>query len=404
MPGEITLQQVHDELRTTHEEFKKYVDKGLEEVRKSGEQSAETTATIEKINTELTELRKSHDELAAKRKRPSGEMLGGTEGRTEEEEAEMETRKASFNKFLRQGTDEMGGDEKRALSSSSDADGGFLTPVDYESELITYAHDDAAIRPLAQVGPTSRDTVQLGAISKPVVAWGTQNLAVSPQDLQAGGQRITIYDLRALTLIHNNTLDDAEADVWGELVDQFSMAVAEAEDLAHAVGAGNKQPQGVMANDDVLANFKVSGHATLLNGVEGLIDVLYSLKKTYRRNATWAMNSLTESEVRKLRDDSGGAGTGQFLWQPPVQAGAPATLLGRPLANPEGMPDIAANSFPVVCGDFRRGYKIRDRAGLTIKRLDERYSEYDQVGFILKRRTGGQVTQAEAFSCLKIAA
>jgi len=66
-------------------------------------------------------------------------------------------------------------------------------------------------------------------------------------------------------------------------------------------------------------------------------------KKTYRANGTWAFNSTTEAVIRKLKD-----GEGRYLWQPPVQLGAPALLLGKPIVNPEGMPDIAANAYPIV--------------------------------------------------------
>jgi HK97 family phage major capsid protein len=108
------------------------------------------------------------------------------------------------------------------------------------------------------------------------------------------------------------------------------------------------------------------------------------------------MNSTTEAKVRQFKDSNG-----QYLWQPPVQAGAPATLLGRPSVNPEGMPAVAADAFPIAIGDFRRGYRIRDRKGLTITRLIERYAEFDQTGFMVKRRTGGQVVLAEAFHLIK---
>jgi len=54
-------------------------------------------------------------------------------------------------------------------------------------------------------------------------------------------------------------------------------------------------------------------------------------------------------------------------------------------------------------GDFKAGYKIRDRKGLTVQRLIERYAEYDQTGFKIVKRVGGQVTLVEAFCPVKIA-
>ena len=145
----------------------------------------------------------------------------------------------------------------------------------------------------------------------------------------------------------------------------------------------------------------------MINGFPAGIDrwpefrktLVYALKKVYRRNATWAMNSTTEGLYRMLKD-----GEGRYLWDTGLDKDGVPTLLGKKVINPEGMPDIAANAFPVLFGDFASGYKIRDRSGVVIKRLVERYAEYDQTGFLLKKRVGGEVALPEAFRCLKITA
>jgi len=397
------INEVFEEMRKAHVLLTEHVDKQVEEVRKSGEASALTNETVEKINADLTELRGQYDELVKASQRPSAKGMGGADTSPEEE-----LRKSAFIKFLRHGAGEQGNasytpEERRALSSSSDSDGGFLVPATFENDVITQAYNDAEMRAICNVAPTSRDTVHLASLSKAVVAWGTKNLAISPQDLQAGGERIEIFDLKALTLIANNTLDDSVANVWAELTAMFSMAIAEAEDDAFAIGAGNNSPQGILADSRVQANYTATGVAGGLfdgsnNGIDALISMHAALKKTYRRNSTWGMNSLTEGAVRKLKDTNG-----QYLWQPPVQAGAAPTLLGRPVVNPEGIADVAANSFPIVLGDFRKGYKIRDRAGVTVQRLSEKYAEYDQTGFLIKKRVGGQVVLPEAFRVLKVA-
>ena len=399
-----SIKELHEEIQKAHGEFKTYVDQQLEEVRKAGHSSSDTVEKVEKINEQLTKLTGQYDELRTKMDRPEGDhaAAGG------EEAKEMELRKSAFVKMLRHGAGEngrsmMSADEIRALSSSSDADGGFIVPVDYESEIIKQAYNDAEVRPICNVASTGRDTVQMPALSKPTVAWGTANLAVSPQELAAGAERITINPLKALVLISNDTLDDSDANVWAELSEMFGGAVSEGEDDAFAVAPGVNSPKGFAGDSRVQANYTPTGVAAALtdasnNGVDALIAMLHSLKKAYRRNSTWAMNSTVEGTIRTLKDSNG-----QYLWQPPVQAGNPALLLGRPIINPESMPDVAANAFPIVLGDFRKGYKIRDRAGITIQRLSEKYAEYDQTGFLLKRRVGGQVTLPEAFVCLKVA-
>lgn len=403
MSGTNQIQEVLDEMNKATFAMREYVDKKFEEVR-SGNSGAEAQAAIDRANAHITELRGMYDELLKRLQRPAGNT-----GSDQQADSETELRQNAFLKYIRFGAGETGRsmmspEEVRALSSASDADGNFLVPTAWESQVLMQAYDEAELRPLVNVGSTGRDQVFMPALKKPVVAWGVTNLAVSPQELSAGGERITIHDLKALVLIHNNTLDDADANVWSELQTAFSAAIAEAEDDAFAVGDGVTGPQGVLTNKNVLANFTASGVAAALsdgthNGVDALIAALYKLKKTYRRRATWAMNSTTEGVVRTLKDTNG-----QYLWQPPVQAGAPATLLGRPVANPEGMPDIAAGAFPIAIGDFRSGYRVRDRAGISVQRLVERYAEYDQTGFLVKKRTGGKVVMPEAFQLIKISA
>jgi len=403
---EPTLQSVLDEMKVTTSALHEYVDnkiKGIDEGR-SAEGDPLVIAQIDKTNSKIEELRKLYDDLLVISKRPAN---GGID---EEADGEALVLRSAFNKFLRQGNGEgainMTVEEKRALINSSDSEGGFLVPSDFEGGIIMNAYEESAIRPLVGARPTSRDSVFLPALAKPVVAWGVTGLAVSPQELEAGGHTIQIHDLKALTLIHNNTLEDAAADIWGELSSAFADAIAESEDDAFAVGVGDKSPQGVMTNAAVQANFTLSGVSGALtdssnNGIDALITALYNLKATYRRNATIAMNSGTEAIFRQVKDSV----AGQYLWQPPVQAGDPATLLGKPVANPEGMAGTGTNGLlPIVVGDFRRGYRIRDRKGVTVQRLTERYAEYDQTGFIVKRRTGGQVVLPEAFQVIKIGA
>lgn len=402
---DLKIDDVLVEMKKTTEALHQYVDRKVEEVRAgSTDGDVTTNEAIEKANGQITELRKQYDELLVLSKRPQN---------TQEDEQDEEglLLRSAFNKFMRYGYGDsavvqMTTEEKRALMNSADADGGFLVPSDFEGGVIMNAYEESAIRPVVGAKPTSRDSVFLPALGKPKVAWGVTGLSVSPQELEAGGHTIQIHDLKALTLIHNNTLEDADADIWGELSDAFSSAIAEAEDNAFGTGAGSNSPQGIIVNSDVQANFTLSGVANALtdasnNGIDALITALYKLKATYRQNATIAMNSTTEAIFRQVKDSV----AGQYLWQPPVQAGDPATLLGKPVINPEGLPDAGTDGLlPIVVGDFRRGYRIRDRKGVTVQRLTERYAEYDQTGFIVKRRTGGQVVLPEAFQVIKIGA
>ncbi len=400
--------EFNDNLNVLFEEFKKRNDTAIEEMQtRGGDATAETTAIVDQINTDITDLRTQIKDLEVRSNRPTHAPDG-----TPELSPEVQMHHRAFDKMLRGGLEDgsreeyvLDVDEKRALTSASDGTGGFLVPVDYEGGIIMDAYDAAEVRPLCQVGTTSRDTVQMGALSKPSVAWGPKAaLTVSAQTLTAGSRTITIYPLSALTLVAVDTLDDAEANLETEINGAFGRATGEAEDDAFVVGAGDDSPRGVVAHTGGQGRYKASGVAAALsdannNGMDALTAVFYGLKKTYRRNSTWAFNSNTEAAIRKLKD-----GEGRYLWEPNTQIGKPVTLLSRPLVNPEGMPDIGAGTYPIVLGDFLSGYKIRDRKGMTIQRLVERYAEYFQVGFIVRKRVGGDVVLAEAFTPMKIAA
>jgi HK97 family phage major capsid protein len=399
MPELSEIKQLQEQIANTFEELKTRNDKAIEEAEKrGGESTAETKAALDKANEEISELRKQANELEKRMNRPNFNQDGG-----DKLTPEMQERQDNFIKYLRNGRDGMSPEESRALAGTSDADGGIFIPPTFESGIIMNAYDQAEVRPLCQVGKTGRDRVVLGSLSKPSIAWGRKAIAVTAQDLTSGGKIIDIFFLQALTAISIDTLEDSEADIVNQIMEGFSMAVAEAEDDAFVVGAGDDSPKGIATDSTVQANYSASGVADALydasnNGADAIIGAKYKIKKTYRKKAAWAMNSTTEGVVRKLKD-----GDGRYLWQPSLQVGTPPTFDGNKIVNPEGMADIAAGTFPILFGDFQ-AYKIRDRSGMSVQRLVEKYAEYAQIGFLIRRRVGGALVLPEAFSCVKIAA
>ena len=125
-----------------------------------------------------------------------------------------------------------------------------------------------------------------------------------------------------------------------------------------------------------------------------LIDLYYSLKSPYRRNAVWTLNDSTVKAIRKLKD-----GNGQYLWQPGITAGAPDMILGRPVRTSAYMPAIAAGAKTIAFGDFSY-YWIADRQGRSFKRLNELFAATGQVGFLASQRVDGKLVLPEAVKVL----
>ena len=106
------------------------------------------------------------------------------------------------------------------------------------------------------------------------------------------------------------------------------------------------------------------------------------------------MNRRTQAQIRKFK-----SATGEYLWQPPASLGAPATLMNFPVVEAEDMPDIAADSFAIACGDFRRGYLIVDRMGIRV--LRDPFTAKPYVLFYTTKRVGGGVQDFDAIKLVK---
>ena len=59
------------------------------------------------------------------------------------------------------------------------------------------------------------------------------------------------------------------------------------------------------------------------------------------------------------------------------------------------MAELGASNKFMMYGDFSH-YKIRDVMGFTVFRLNERYMDYLQVGFLAALRTDGRLLRANA--------
>ena len=203
-------------------------------------------------------------------------------------------------------------------------------------------------------------------------------------------------------------LDDAVVNIDDWLADEVETAFAAQEGAAFVSGDGVNKPKGFLASTMVdesawawgslgFVETGAAGAFAASDPADCLIDLVYALKAGYRQNARFVMNRRTQSEVRKLKDESGA-----YLWQPPSAAGEPATLMSFPVIEAEDMPNIASGSLSIAFGDFRRGYLVVDRAGIRI--LRDPYSAKPYVLFYTTKRVGGGVQDYDAIKLLKFAA
>ena len=171
---------------------------------------------------------------------------------------------------------------------------------------------------------------------------------------------------------------------------EFATQFAKLEGAAFVSGDAVGKPEGFMTNGDVAE--VVSGNATAITA-DGLLTLVHSVKSEYMNNATFVFNRTTLASIRKLKDTAG-----QYVFQAGMMltGGVMNTVLGHPYIEATDMPSEGSGTFPVAFGDFRRGYLVVDRISMSVQRDPFTQATSGNVRYIARRRTGGQVVQAEA--------
>jgi HK97 family phage major capsid protein len=300
-------------------------------------------------------------------------------------------------------------------STDSDPDGGFLVPEEIDTEITERLINVSPMRRLATVRQTRGNVYKkLISIGGGTAEWVGERQSRPQTDMNQYKEiAITPMEIYANPALTQTLLDDASVDAAAEVSTEIAKDFDIKEGDAWINGDGVNRPRGflkyatpVTTSDATRAfgtlQYFPSGVAAALfdgthNGADALLDVVYGLNAQYRANATWLMNSATIGAVRKLKDLEG-----RYVWQPPVAAGQPATLLGYPVETDENMPDIGAGNFPIAFGDWKQGYMIVDRIGIRV--LRDPFTNKPYVHFYTTKRVGGGMLHSNAIKLLKIAA
>jgi HK97 family phage major capsid protein len=282
------------------------------------------------------------------------------------------------------------------MSEGVNADGGYLVPTEFEKQIVDGLQEANVIRSLAKVITTSAERKIPVTATHSTAQWTAENAAYVESDSTFAQKSIDAFKLTDLVKVSVELLQDSMFDLESYIAGEFARAFGIAEEEAFCIGGGTDRPAGIFTASGGEVGV-TAGSATAI-AVDNLIDLIYSLKSPYRRNAVFLMRDVTVSALRKLKD-----GNGAYLWQPSAQAGQPDRLLGYPLHTSPYAPVAEAAALPVAFGDFKN-YWIADRMGRTVQRLNELYAGNGQVGFIATERVDGKVILSEGIKLLKMAA
>ena len=282
-----------------------------------------------------------------------------------------------------------------ALQEGTDSEGGYLVPDEFERTLVEALEEENVFRTLAHVIKTSSGDRKIPVVaSKGTASWVDEEGAYTESDDAFSQVSIGAYKLGTMIKVSEELLADSVFDLEAYISKEFARRIGAREEESFFNGDGKGKPLGILAATGGAEVGVTAASATAITADE-VIDLFYSLKAPYRKNAVWLLNDATVKQIRKLKDS-----TGQYLWQPSLVAGTPDTILGKPVKTSAFMPTAAAGAKTIAFGDFKY-YWIADRQGRTFKKLSELFAATGQVGFMGTQRVDGKLILPEAIKVLQ---
>ena len=380
---------------------KKYRDA---HIGSDGTMTAEDAATYDRMVDDVDRMKKEIDRLERQEaienemNRPVSQPIVNRpdDGQPKEKEKRgtaTDAYKTAFWNMVR--AKAMSYEIHNALKIGEDDHGGYLAPDEFERTLVEALEEQNIFRQFAHVITTSSGDRKIPVVaSKGTASWIDEEAAFPESDDTFGMLSIGAFKLATTIKVSDELLHDSVFDVASYIAKEFARRIGAAEEEAFFTGNGTGRPTGILNATGGAETGVTSVGANI--SFDDVIDLYYSLRSPYRRNAVFMMNDSTVRALRKLKN-----GSGDYLWQPSVTAGTPDTILNRPVYTSSYMPTVASGAKSILFGDLSY-YWIADREGRTFQRLNELYAPTGQVGFLSFERVDGKLILPEAAKVLQM--
>ena len=283
-----------------------------------------------------------------------------------------------------------------ALREGELAEGGYLVPDTFETTLIDGLTENGIVRSHAHVITTSNGIHKIPVVASHGNASWLDEEGDYPESDDAFDQvQLDAHKVGTLIKVSEELLQDSAFNLESYISGEFVRRIGDKEEEAFLVGDGDSKPTGIL-HDTLGGHVGVTAASATAITADELVDLYYSLKAPYRRNAIWVLNDTTIRLIRKLKSVEG-----QYLWQPGLKDGEVNTILGRPYFTSPFMPSAEAGAKAILFGDLNY-YWIGDRQGIAIRRLNELYAGKGQVGFMASKRLDGRTVLQEAIQLLQM--
>lgn len=298
----------------------------------------------------------------------------------------------AFGDWMRsRGTDV---EARSTMVTATSGRGSQWVPQEWSNQLIQSLVLQTALFDVAQVLDTQDGTtLNLPAsTADEATALVAQEGSYTTPNPTTASVTLSAYKYGHIVKVSEELLADSIIDIAAYVRNQVSRYMGNQIGAVLATGDGSSKPTGI-AN----ATTGVTAASPTAVTSDELFDLQHSVAAPYRNNGAFFVNDTFLRNVRKLK----GSGSGDYLLQPGLSAGAPATLLGSPVYI-EQLATPAASAVPAVYGD-PNGFVVR-RTPVEIKVLNETYGETGHVGFRVSMRIDSKIADSASLRKLVQAA
>lgn len=289
-------------------------------------------------------------------------------------------------------------EEIRAQGVGTGGAGGFTVPQGFSNELEKKLKAFGGMRQAARLFPTPQgndipwpvvdDTANVGELL-------AENVAAAAQDVTFTQVILKAYKYSSkIVLVSMELLQDSFFDIGDILAGLLAERIGRITNTHFTTGTGSGQPEGVVTSAPQ-GRVGTTGQTTTVI-YDDLVELEHSIDPLYRPGSQWMMADSSLKVIKKLKDTQN-----RPLWlagiNSSIQPGTPSfdSILGYPYSINQDVPVMAANAKSILFGNFSR-YIVRDVREFTLLRLQERYAEFGQVGFLAFTRSDGRFINTAA--------
>lgn len=377
---------------------------------------AELNADFYKAEAEerrLTEEIRQLDALEAAEKRAAADHIEKAEQRGElGDKGKAKEYREAFTTYFKYGAAALSPEERAIMShhygtietraqSTTTTAGGYLIAPEYMVELERSVKDFSGVMQAARIITTSTGAnipYPTNDSTSRVATLVAENATSTPTDFVFGTKALDSYTYRDMAAVSLELMQDSAFDIPMFITDSFGESFGRGLNAAFTTGTGSAQPNGVVTASTV---GNTAASATAFTRAE-MVEHLHKVDPGYRRSRScgWMFSDTILGKIKQLALGSNDATP---LWQASMRDGAPETIEGFPYwINQDMSTSLTTGQKIMLFGDFSK-YIVRRVLGMSLRRLEERFIDSGQIGFIAFARYDGELMNTAAVKHFKLA-